>query len=147
MGFTRKRRTVKLKFTDPDYEGFEVVIERMSFDDTYLFNDYELIEWERDVKAGKFTKEEIDAKIALLQTRLVEAIVSWNLEDDRGNPIPVSVAALNAEEVEFFWTLVRAWILAMKIRVDEDTKAPLSDGKPSEELQIPMEPLSDLQAS
>lgn len=141
MGYQRrgKRRTLTLKFADPDYEGFEVVVRRMSIDDTFLFNEYDLREWETRARAGEIPKVEIDARMLEMWTRLADAIESWNLEDDAepANPIPVSVAAIRAEDPDFFWTLVRAWIMAMTLKVDDDTKAPSSDGKPSEELQMP----------
>ncbi|UOZ10548.1 hypothetical protein [Amycolatopsis sp. WQ 127309] len=147
MGFKAKRKTLTLKFTDPDYDGFEVVMRRMTIDDTFTFNDYELREWEAKVRAGDIPKAEIDARMQEMWEGLADAVVSWNLEDDRDNPIPVSVAAIRGQDPDFFWTLVRAWIMAMLIKVDDDTKAPSSDGKPSEELQIPMEPLSGSRAS
>lgn len=138
MGYQRKgkRRTLTLKFSDPDYEGFEVVVRRMSIDDTFVFNDYELREWEKKVRAGDVPKSEVDARMATMWGRLADAIESWNLEDDDGNAISVSVAAIRAEDPDFFWTIVRAWILGMTIKVDDDLKAPSSDGKPSEELQM-----------
>lgn len=138
MGFQRKRPTLTLKFADPDYEGFEVVIRRMSIDDTFIFNEYDLREWEAKVRAGDVEKEEIDARMLEMWSRLADAIQEWNLEDDATppNPIPVSVAAIRAEDPDFFWTIARAWILAMRIKVSDDTKAPSSDGKPSEELQM-----------
>lgn len=137
MGFKAPRRTLTLKFVDPAYEGFEVVVRRMTIDDTFTFNEYDLREWENKVKRGEVSKDEIDEHMAKLWAGLVDAIESWNLEDDGDNPIPVSVSAIRAEEPDFFWTLVRAWIMAMTLRVDADTKAPSSDGKPSEELQMP----------
>jgi hypothetical protein len=145
VGYQRKgkRRTLTLKFADPDYEGFEVVVRRMSIDDTTLFNEYDLREWEERVRAGNVPKAEFDARMAEMWSRLADAIESWNLEDDAepANAIPVSVAAIRAEDPDFFWTIVRAWILGMLIKVDDDTKAPSSDGKPSEELQMPVESL------
>lgn len=147
MGFKAPRKTLTLKFVDPAYEGFEVVVRRMTIDDTFAFNEYDLREWEIKVRAGDIPKEEIDARMLEMWTRLTDAIESWNLEDDAEQPIPVSVSALRAQEPDFFWTLVRAWIMAMTLKVDDDTKVPSSDGKPSEELSIPMETLSDRQAS
>lgn len=147
MGFRPQRRTLTLKFADPDYEGFEVVIRRMTIDDSIMFNEYELREWEGRVKRGEIPKEEIDARLHEMWTRLADAIESWNLEDDGGNAVPVSVAAIRAQDPDFFWTAVRAWILGMTIKVGEDLKAPSSNGKPLEELSIPMEPLSENLAS
>lgn len=147
MGFKAPRQTLTLKFVDPAYEGFEVVVRRMTIDDTFTFNEYDLREWETKVRAGSVPKDEIDERMAEMWARLVDAVESWNLEDDADNPIPVSVAALRAQEPDFFWTLVRAWILGMTLRVDDDTKAPSSDGKPSEELQMPMAPQSPSLAS
>lgn len=149
MGFKAPRQTLTLKFVDPAYEGFEVVVRRMTIDDTFVFNEYDLRQFEARVVRGELTKEQIDERMAEMWARLADAIQSWNLEDDAEppNPIPVSVAAIRAQESDFFWTLARAWILGMMLRVDDDTKAPSSDGKPSEELQMPMAPKSPSLAS
>lgn len=142
MGFQAPRSTLTLKFTDPDYAGFEVVMRRMTIDDTFVFNEYDLRQFEVRAHAGELSKDEVDARMVLMWERLADAVVSWNLEDDVRNPIPPSAAALRAEEPDFFWTITRAWIMAMTLRVTDDTKAPSSDGKPSEELQMPKaEPL------
>lgn len=145
MGFKRKRPTVTLKFADPDYEGFVIEMRRMSIEDSFLFGD--LRQWESDVHAGRVAKSVVDKQLLAMHTAVADAVIGWNLEDDQDNPIPVSVAAIRAEDPDFFWTLVRSWIMAMDIGVSADTKAPSSGGKPSEELQIPMEPLSDDLAS
>lgn len=147
MGFKAPRKTLTLRFVDPAYEGFAVTVRRMTIDDTFLFNEYGLREWEAKVRAGELSKDEVDERMGEMWARLVDAIEDWNLEDDADNPIPVSVAAIRSQDPDFFWTLVRAWIMAMQLKVDDDTKARSSDGKPSEELSIPMEPLSSPRAS
>lgn len=145
MGFKRKRPTVTLKFADPDWEGFVVEMRRMSIEDSFLFGD--LRQWEADLLAGRIPKSEVDKQLHTMHGAVADAVISWNLEDDADNPIPVSVAAIRAEDPDFFWTLVRAWILAMDIQVSDDTKAPSSGGKPPEALSIPMEALSADRAS
>jgi hypothetical protein len=147
VGFRPRSKTLTLKFADPDYDGFEVVIRRMTIDDSIAFNEYDLREWEGRIRRGEIPKDEVDARLLEMWSRAADAVESWNLEDDAGNPIPVSVAAIRAQDPDFFWTLVRAWILGMTIKVDEDLKAPSSDGNPLEEQLIPMVSLSESQAS
>lgn len=138
MGFRAPKSRLKLKFAAEEFAGFEVVMRRMTFDDALTFDEGTLRELRRQVNDGTADPEVIDEHMAAMHAGLVAAIREWNLEDDEGNPVPVSVATLRAQEVDFFWTLVHAWIMAMALKVDDDTKAPSSDGKPSEELQMPM---------
>ncbi|MEA5366105.1 hypothetical protein VA596_41715 [Amycolatopsis sp., V23-08] len=146
MGFQRKRKTVTLSFLDPEFEGFRVEMRRMSIDDSFLFDG--LKAWEAAIAAGDVPKPEVDERLRKMHQAVADAIVSWNLETEKdGDPVPPSVAAIRAEDPDFFWTLVHAWILAMRIRVDDDTKAPSSDGKPSEELQMETAVVSTSRAS
>jgi hypothetical protein len=147
VGFKAPKSKLKLKFAAEEFAGFEVVMRRMTFNDTVIFDDGKLRELRRKVNDGAATAEDIDAHMAAMHEALVAAITEWNLEDDAGNEVPISVATLRSQEIDFFWTLVYAWISSMALQVNDDTKAPSSDGKPSEELSIPMEPLSEPQAS
>jgi len=120
---------------------------RMTFEDALLFDEGDLRELKKAVIRQEVPKEKIDERMAQMHAALADAIHSWNLEDDQENALPVAVATIRAQEIDFFWTLVYAWIASMTLRVDDDTKAPSSDGKPSEELSIPMEVTSESQAS
>ncbi|PXY27437.1 hypothetical protein [Prauserella muralis] len=145
MGFTPKRTVLKLSFSESDYDGFEVRIRKMTVEDAYLFDD--LTGWEKDIKAGHVSREQAQERIDRMHRRMIECILDWNLEDDDGQPMPVTVESIRAQEPEFFWVLVRAWIRANSIVVDGDLKDSSPSGDPSAEASIPMEELSESLAS
>lgn len=147
MGFRAPKSKVTLKFAAEEFAGFEVVMRRMTFEDALLFDDGDLRQLRIAVGRNEVPKEQLDDRIRTMHGALSEAIQSWNLEDDEGNELPVAVATIRAQEIDFFWTLVYAWIASMTLSVSDDTKARSSDGKPSEELSIPMEITSESQAS
>lgn len=147
MGFKAPRSQLKLKFASEEFAGFEVVMRRMTFGDAVLFDDGDLQQMRAAVIKNEIPKTELDERLNQMHEALANAITSWNLEDEAGNELPVSAATIRAQEIDFFWTVVYAWIGAMALKVDDDTKAQSSDGKPSEELSIPMETLSQPQAS
>ncbi len=147
MGFKAPKSQLKLKVAAEEFAGFEVVMRRMTFEDAVLFDESKLRELRRAVSEGKASSEDIDAHMAAMHEALAKAVLSWNLEDDADNEMPISAATIRAQEIDFFWTLVYAWVASMNLKVDDDTKVPSSDGKPSEALSIPMEALSESQAS
>lgn len=148
MGFRPKRTVLKLVFEDPDFEGFEVRMYRATMADVFEFGKYP------DYRAAVATKEltvaEAEAHLVGLYDRLAEVIIDWNLEDDEGNPMPVSVASLQAQEGGFFWAMVRAWQqsgIPQGSELDGPLERPSSDGEPFPEANIPMEALSESLAS
>lgn len=47
---------------------------------------------------------------------LAEHLVEWNLENDAGEPIPLSVEGLLSLEVPFFWLIYAEWMKATRGR-------------------------------
>lgn len=79
MGY--QRSVLKLKFEDPEFEGFEVRMKRMSVDDMLYLTSLKDIRGESETEEG----------LAKMLEILAEGILSWNLEDEQGNPVAVEL--------------------------------------------------------
>lgn len=132
MGFKREAKVFKLVF-EGEFEGLEVRTRSVSLG-RYLQM--------QDLINGDLDRE----GVAKLFEAFVGIILSWNLEDEADQPVPVSVEALYDQDLDFVKAVSEAWSSAMA-----GVAAPLepssSDGEPSPEASIPMEPLPASQAS
>lgn len=131
MGF-REPSTITLTFEPGDeYHGLEASVRSMS-----------ISEW---FQASGLDGSDGDNAAATMQ-RFYKALVSWNLEDEHGQPIPVSDAP--NRDARMIRRLNNAWIDALTGVHDAD---PLPDssssGATSPAPPIPMAPLSQSQAS
>lgn len=86
---------------------------------------------------GDRATEDVDA----LFTALAEQLVSWDLEEEEGTPIPCSVEGMYSLEFDLVLSIVFAWIEGV-----QSTPGPLGpsskDGSRSEQPPIPMESLA-----
>jgi hypothetical protein len=77
----------------------------------------------------------------------VKALISWNLEDGDGNPVPPTAQGLDEfPDSQLMSAIVNAWMQAVS-GVDDELGKDSDSGKPFQEESIPMEPLSASQAS
>ena len=120
-----KRRQYKLIFQDEDMAGVEITVKSLT--------SGQLIELQEAQSSGiheKFT------------SMLAEQLVSWNVEDEDGTPIPPTLEGIRSMDIDFNNRVVDAW-------TDQvfGVKAPLSQsssgGRPSVELSIPMDVSSE----
>jgi hypothetical protein len=76
-----------------------------------------------------------------------KALISWNLEDDDGVPVPATAKGIDGfPDSRLMSTIVNTWMDAVS-GVDDELGKDSSSGKPSLEESIPMEPLSPSLAS
>lgn len=120
MGF-RLSRTYALRWDAGDLAGLEVDVKSTSIE---TFNE---------MKALRVNGDE-----QRLVELLIEHVKRWNLEDEDGQPLPVSVESLQQQEVPVIRAIAREWYLAAA-----GVSAPLdlgsTDSPPSVEVSIPME--------
>lgn len=121
MGFKVKRKVFRLVFKDTDLEGLEVMARSLTTG--------QLIELQEAQKGGMH---------AAVTTMFAAALVSWNLEDEDGSPVPATLEGVRSMEIDFNNAVIGAWTDAVV-----GVKAPLSptssDGQPSVEASIPMD--------
>ena len=104
MGYQAKKKLYKLTFKDPVYEGFEVTVTSVPM---------ETMLWVQGLGDRVSDIAKTPDGFRQMVDVLVGAILSWNLEDDDGRPIPVSAGALLAEDPAFVKDVIVAWTAAI----------------------------------
>lgn len=137
MGYKVKPKQYRLKFRDAEFEGLEVVMGSMSVG-----------EWERLMAPAPLTAAERAAESDWGLQLFAERVISWNLEDDAGRPVPLTVAALKDLDRAFLNAVVSGWQLAI-IGVDPTSSGASPGGEPPAETADPLtaETLAAMSAS
>lgn len=132
MGFRPKRRIYDLQFEDPDMEGLEVKIRHVDTGQSLALDSA--------ISSGG----EDGVRVCL--DLLAENMIEWNVEDDNGQPVPVTMDGLLSQELDFNLAIVNAWREAiLGVPAPLDSASP--DGEPSLEASIPMDVPSESLAS
>lgn len=134
MGF-EVETVAKLVFPDGAYEGAEVFARCSLSIGEYL--DFLAV---RDAPA-----DEVRPWIEALYGAFARYLVSWNLTKN-GEPVPCTVEGLLSIDRELVRAIIRTW-QDTAVDVTGPLGRPSSGGRPSAELSMPMEPLSESQAS
>ncbi|MFJ3923009.1 hypothetical protein [Streptomyces sp. NPDC090022] len=128
MGYKPKRKIYNLDFSGTDFEGLTVSVRGLNTGQ-YL----DLWEAKTEAEAGGET-----GRVLYL---LAGQLVSWNVEDDHGQPVEPTLDGIKGQDLELNLAIVNAWTTAMA-----GVSAPLeqnsSGGGPSLEASLPMEVLS-----
>lgn len=136
----RNRKVYVIKLADPDM--VDVVIRARSVSlERYL----ELVRFaavaDTDVQTVDGVDDEVVEAIVGLCNGFAEALVSWNLDDDDGDPIPATAEAVMGEDADFILPVIMSWLEAIG-----SVAAPLgpgsSNGGASLEAGIPMQPVT-----
>lgn len=141
MGY-RKKRGFDLEFpdsfTDDKGEKLEVCIAGGTVEE--YFTVKELLY--KDVVDANSVREDMAGIYDILGPKLV----SWNLEEADGSPIPFNRDTLAAQDKALAVAIVESWTDALS-SVRRPLAQPSPDGSPSEVASIPTEPLSPAPAS
>lgn len=122
-GYRVESPTYNLKFEG--LEGLEVNIKGL--------NTGQMMELWED-KSDSSTSE--SSKETLL--RFSAALISWNIEDENGVPIPATLEGIKSLDVSFVLTMVNGWTTALS-GVDTDLGKDSDSGEQFQEASIPME--------
>lgn len=154
MGYMREPKQYKLKFANPEYDGFECSLKALNLDD-FLYLTRKAQE--------KGAQGQVSPRPMLAM--LAANLVGWNLEDEHG-PVPAVLAqcvtsalevpenghcathaeddkrcpvtGLLAQDLEFAMDIIGAWMEAMG-GVSGPLRTASSDGTPSLEASMPMD--------
>lgn len=131
MGFRPEPKLYKLTFTDPAFHGFQVTMRSIP-----IGRSLEI----QQTQANRTGLSSVEVT-CLLAEILVEHMVDWNLEDEDGNPLPISRDTMLTQDADLIWTTNKAWIEAIS-----GVPAPLDEsstsGEPFQEASLAMELLS-----
>ena len=132
MGYRRQPTIYRLLFEE--YEGLEVMARSVSIDEYLKITKL----------ADKMTTTPGEEQVRELFSWFARRLVSWNLEDEDGTPIPATLQGLLGEELGFATKVVMAWVNKV-VRVDPTSPPGSSPGaSPPDPAQasIPMEPVT-----
>lgn len=136
MGYVPKRKTYALDFTDTDLDGLEITLRGMTTGE--MIYAMEMREAAGEDAGGR--------ELAELLQLMANKVVDWNVEDDQGQPVEPTLAAIHDQDPEFNFAILDAWLTAIN-----GVPAPLdetsSDGELSLVASIPMDIPSESQAS
>jgi len=130
--FTPEPTHYDLVFTAPEFQGMRVEMRRMSLGESLALDEMRLSTSsgaEGNVKRVRRVAETVAAKI-----------VSWNLADELGQPLPVSVDALLGQEESVMNAIVSSYITAVR-GVDAPLDSASPTGAPPPPMSIPMDAL------
>ncbi|WP_433893033.1 hypothetical protein [Streptomyces sp. CA-111067] len=119
MGYRPKRKTYDLKF-DPAHAGMEITV--------------------RDMTSGEVIELPDQATHEALVTAFAGQLASWNLEDDKGKPLPATLEGVLTLDRSLNVVIVEAWLDAVN-GVDAPLVPSSPGGGPSPEVPIPMDVL------
>ncbi len=117
MGYKPPRTLYKLDFSQTEHAGLEVTTRSVSVD-TML-----------TIAAGADELDETTPDLAKVRDvfgRFARVLVSWNVEDDDGRPVPPTADGLLAHDFGFVMAVITAWLTAMT-----QAPPPLPGGSPS----------------
>lgn len=134
MGYRRQRPTYHLVFADEEYAGLEVKVRSGSV------KTYRAIASLAGHEFSDPPSPEDLARQAALDEAFVSVLVSWNVEDDDGQPVPATLAGLESLDLPFVLAIVLAWMEAVAGGVGGPLPQPSADGRaPSIVASLPME--------
>lgn len=127
MGYRKQEKHYKLVFEDDEYEGLEVTAKSLSVGDFMRMTNL----------AGKNNNPDPQDIEAMFST-LAKSLVSWNLEDEQGNPVPADINGVKSQDFDFIMTVIGAWMEGI---ASVDPKAKKRSAPGSELASLPMEAL------
>lgn len=130
MGYTPPRVTIDLDFSETQYAGLEVKCATVSLGQLLAVG-----EQADRLRLG----EGLDAAKGLVEL-FTSKIKSWNLEDEKGEPVPVSLDAVFDLDYQLGSLMILTWQNAMTQAGAELGKGSNS-GQQSVPPNFPMEPL------
>lgn len=128
MAYKRKRKVYRLDFEGTEYEGLEMKIRGLT---TGEYLDMVALS-----APGTENDNETDGMLRMLSTHLI----SWNLVDEDGEPVPTTFDGIKSNDLTMNMTIISAWTDAMvNVPTATEKKSQTGDASPVE--SIPTEVL------
>ncbi|NUO42430.1 MAG: hypothetical protein HOV82_10360 [Streptomyces sp.] len=122
MGYRPKRKIFALDFTGTEYEGLEASVRALTVGEELELNEME------------FTPDQV-------VKALVQRLVSWNVEDEQGQPVPTSYEGVCTQDGGMVLAILNA-LRQVNSGVPDPLPQSSPSGEPSPAASIPMEPRS-----
>ncbi|MER5559709.1 hypothetical protein ABT071_13995 [Streptomyces sp. NPDC002506] len=132
MGFQFKTPRINIAFEPGhEYHGLEVTLRKLTLQE---FLDINGIGEVQDMHAGHQLKT------------MGEKLLSWNLEDEDGNPVPATSESVLRQDKDLMIAICEAWLGGLR-GVSAPLEQPSPDTETSLEASIPMDVPSESLAS
>jgi len=137
VGYKRRKTIYRLVFEDEEFDGLEV----RAYAPPLGFLEQAM---QMGALVGRPADDLSPDEIELLHglfTGFAGYLVSWNLEEDDGTPVPATLEGLRVQDLAFVFSIIDAWLDSIG-----EVAGPLGQssnaGSPSLVASLPMEPLS-----
>jgi hypothetical protein len=101
MGYKRKPKTFLLEFEDEEYKGLEIEMKGLPV--AGFLTMMKVME----------TEEKNQSVLATMFRLFATGLVSWNMEDEEGNPLPANYDSVQTLDTDFVTQTVAAWMEGM----------------------------------
>lgn len=129
MGYRAKRTVYVLEFDDPELAGLEIKVSSTSIG--------VLLDLADDAESARIGGLD---KAKRLLAEFMTRLVSWNLENEEGEPTPLTEEGFRSHEPDFVLTVVFTWFDAMMAIKDGSPLGRRSiSGKQYPEVSLPMD--------
>lgn len=119
MGFRAAPTIYKLVFED-QLAGLEVMVKAVSIK--------EFLALQRDLGEADSSADSADRFLK----RMAGALVSWNLEDEKGKPVPANLDGLQRQELGLVMKIVTSWMGVVASLPNSSSASSNSGGTPLE---------------
>lgn len=130
MGYRRVPTIYELDFEGTEFEGLVVKMRSMRIGKMRKL--LTSVQSEQD----DLTSDEMDELLGMF----VENIVSWNLEDEYGTPVPATLEGVDAQEFDLVFQVMKVWLDAMTGPGEDLGKGSASGGTS----RVPLPPMVTL---
>lgn len=125
MGFEVPRTTLRLKFTDPSFNGLEVVCQVVPLGELRAAAELAKVD-------PKNITDEDQARVDRLVGAFTDALVSWNLTR-KGRKVPATRKGVDSLDLLFTMQLIAAWLTGLGELV---AKQAVDDAEIAQTLQV-----------
>jgi hypothetical protein len=136
MGYKPTRKVYKLVFADEEMDGLVVRCHSVPIGE--MMSIVGLVRL-REVKPADMTAEDL-AMVNRPFELFADALVSWNVEDETGVPVPATLAGVMTQDADFLNAVIKAWMENVA-GIPGPLARSSTGGTPSLEESIPMESL------
>lgn len=145
MGYTKKRKTFNIEFTDEsEYFGLQVRARSLSVNEFVALVE----QMPEGAAEGKVSAKDLK-EIQGMYSSFIDSAISWNMEEEDGTPTPLTLDSLMDLDFDLANDLIVLWMDG--VMATSSVPVPLGEGSNagaiSPVLSLPMEPLSSSRAS
>lgn len=123
MGYKPKRKLLRLRFEDEEFQGLEVRAWSLSLG--------------RFLQLVELLESENEEDLAELFEGFASVLVSWNVETDSGEPVEATLDGLRSLDIDFVLAIIMSWVEAIS-SVSRPLPKSLNAGTSFPEESIPM---------